>query len=225
MNEYLLLVFACVSFVGTHFLMSHSWRAAMVRRLGANGFLLAYSAISLALFVWMVIEFGRAPKAEMFWPVGDIIWAVASVITLLAAILFAGSFVKNPSLPGMPDAMAAQMPSGVFRVTRHPMMWGFALWAMAHILVAPRNDNFIFSGSILFLALAGARAQEIKKLKMTGVVWEAWLRRTSFALQLTALPRVGAGPWVAGIAIWLLATWSHPFWGVGGAGIFRWLEL
>ncbi|MVZ96888.1 MFS transporter [Sphingorhabdus sp. IMCC26285] len=225
MNEYLLLVFACVSFVGTHFLMSHPWRATLVRGFGANGFLLAYSAVSLALFVWMVIEFGRAPKADLFWPVSDIIWAVASVLTLLAAILFAGSFIRNPSLPGMPDAMAAQTPSGVFKVTRHPMMWGFALWAMAHILVAPRTDNFIFSGSILFLALVGSKGQEIKKLKLTGVEWEAWLRRTHFWPRLSALLSVGLGPWIAGVVLWLAATWSHPYMGVAGAGIFRWLAV
>lgn len=225
MIEYLMLVLASLAFVGTHFLMSHSLRATMVRALGANGFLLAYSAISLALFIWMVVEFGRAPKAVMFWSSGDAVWAVASVITLLAAILFAGSFVRNPSFPGVPDVLAAQMPSGVFKVTRHPMMWGFALWATAHMLVAPRTDNFIFSGSILFLALAGAKAQEIKKLKLTGVEWEAWLRRTHFWPRLTALPSVGLGPWIAGIVLWLVATWSHPYMGVAGAGVFRWLAL
>jgi uncharacterized membrane protein len=220
-----MLSLACLAFVGSHFLMSHPLRRQMVWRLGNGGFALVYSAISLALFYWMIAEFGRAPKGDVLWPVGDVLWAAASGLTLLAAILFTGSFVRNPSFPGMPDAMAAQQPFGVFRVTRHPMMWGFALWGIAHILIAPRFDNFIFAGSIIFLALVGARAQEVKKAKLVGVEWDAWLRKTNFGLQLTSLLRVGFGPWVAGLLLWAAATWAHPYLGVAGAGLFRWFSL
>jgi uncharacterized membrane protein len=220
-----MLSLACLAFVGSHFLMSHPLRRQMVWRLGNGGFALVYSAISLALFYWMIAEFGRAPKGDVLWPVGDVLWGVASAVTLLAAILFTGSFVRNPSFPGMPDAMAAQQPFGVFRVTRHPMMWGFALWGVAHILVAPRADNFVFVGSIIFLALVGAKAQERKKARLVGVEWDAWLRKTHFGLHLAALSRVGLGPWFAGLLLWAAATWAHPYLGVAGAGLFRWFSL
>lgn len=225
MGDYLTLVAASLSFVGSHFLMSHQLRAALVRRFGANGFMLAYSVVSLVTFVWMIFEFGRAPKAESFWPVGDVVWIAASLLTLVSAVLFSGSFIRNPSLPGVPDALAAQAPSGVFKVTRHPMMWGFALWGIAHILVAPRVDNFIFAGSLVFLALVGSKAQEIKKRNIKGGQWDAWLRRTHFMVRPGALPKVGVGPWIAGTLIWAAATWAHPYWGVAGAGVFRWVGV
>lgn len=225
MDDYLALIAASLSFVGSHFLMSHPLRTSLVRRFGANGFMVVYSAISLITFAWMIIAFGRAPKADGLWPVGDIVWVAASVLTLIAAVLFAGSFIRNPSLPGVPDALAAQSPSGVFKATRHPMMWGFALWGVGHILVAPRIDNFIFSGSIVFLALAGSKAQEIKKRNLMGGQWAKWLRRTHFFVRPVALLRAGIGPWGAGILIWIIATWAHPYWGVGGAGLFRWFDL
>lgn len=225
MDDYLALVAASISFVGSHFLMSHPLRAPLVRRLGANGFMAVYSAISLISFVWMIIAFGRAPKADGLWPVGDVVWVAASVLTLMAAVLFAGSFIRNPSLPGVPDALAAQTPSGVFKATRHPMMWGFALWGTAHILVAPRIDNFIFSGSLVFLALVGSKAQEIKKRNLMGGQWAKWLRRTHFIVRPAALLRAGIGPWGAGILTWIIVTWAHPYWGVGGAGLFRWFDL
>ena len=223
--DYLTLIVASLSFVGSHFLMSHPLRATLVGRLGANGFMAVYSAISLLTFGWMIIAFGRAPKADGFWPVGDVVWIVASLLTLLAAVLFAGSFIRNPSLPGVPNALAAQTPSGVFKATRHPMMWGFALWGVGHILVAPRIDNFIFSGSLIFLALVGSKAQEIKKRNLMGGQWAKWLRGTHFFFRPAALLRAGIGPWAAGILIWTIATWAHPFWGVSGAGLFRYLGL
>lgn len=220
-----MLAAACVAFVGSHFLMSHPLRAILVRRFRANGFLLLYSALSLLTFAWMVMEFVRAPKDSDFWPAADAAWIAASVITLIAAVLFTGSFVRNPSLPGMPDAMAAQKPFGVFKATRHPMMWGFALWGVAHILVAPRIDNVLFSGSIIFLALVGAKGQEIKKRKLNGVEWDSWVRRTRFVIRPDGLLRAGWGPWLGGLVLWALATWAHPYWGVAGAGIFRYLNV
>lgn len=225
MSAYLPLAAACAAFVGSHFLMSHPLRAMLVHRLRGNGFALLYSAVSLGLFFWLIIAFMQAPKEDVFWPVGDVLWSIASVLTLIAAVLFSGSFVRNPALPGVPDALAAQEPSGVFKVTRHPMMWGFALWGIGHILVAPRIDSFLFAGSIVFLALAGSKGQEIKKKKLAGVEWDSWLRRTYFWPRLSALPSVGLGPWIAGIVLWLVATWGHPYMGVAGAGLFRWLAL
>lgn len=222
LGDYIALVAASMLFVGSHFLISHPLRASLVGRFGANGFMAVYSVVSLITFVWMIIAFGRVPKADGFWPVGDVVWIVASVLTLVAAVLFAGSFIRNPSLPGVPSALAAQTPSGVFKATRHPMMWGFALWGVGHILVAPRIDNFIFAGSLIFLALAGSKAQEIKKRSLMGGQWAQWLRRTHFVVRPAALLRAGIGPWVAGILIWTIATWAHPYWGVGGAGLFRW---
>lgn len=219
-----MLILASAAFVGTHFLLSHPLRARFVYALKARGFALFYSAVSLATFAWMAAEFRRAPKEAALWPAGDVLWALATIGMLLASILFVGSFVRNPSFPGMPDAMAAQKPFGVYKVTRHPMMWGFALWGVSHILVAARPDNFIFSGAIVFLALVGAKAQEMKKRKLAGVEWDAWLRQTSFGLRLKQIGSIGAGPWVFGIALWLGASWAHEYFGGLPAGVFRWFD-
>lgn len=219
-----MLMLANVAFVGSHFLMSHPMRGNMVKRFGPGGFALIYSAISLASFYWVVVEFLRAPKDAPYWAVTDILWAIASALTLFASVLFVGSLVRNPSLPGASDSLAAQKPLGVFQVTRHPMMWGFALWGIAHILIAPRLDNLIFSGSIIFLALIGSKAQERKKAKIIGVGWGTWLRQTSFFPRVTALGKIGAVTWIIGTILWLAATWGHNFFGVYGAGIFRWIS-
>lgn len=223
MSNYLMLILATVAFVGSHFWMSHSSRTNLVGRFGEGGFIVIYSVVSLALFFWMIVEFGRAPKDAPYWVDGDIIWAVASLLTVLAAVLFVGSLVRNPSLPGASENLAAQKPQGVFRVTRHPMMWGFALWGIAHILVAPRTDNFIFVGGIVFLALAGSKAQERKKARVIGVGWGTWLRQTCFFPRLAALGQIGPVPWVAGVALWGVATWAHQSLGGYPAGLFRWL--
>ena len=229
MDGYASLVAACASFVGTHFLMSHPLRPRLVTGLGNGGFLGFYSLVSLSTFGWMVWSWRQAPASDYYWQPGDLIWAIASLLTLFAAVFFAGSLIGNPALPS-PEVdevegrkLAAKSPTGMFLVTRHPMMWSFALWGVAHILVAPRIDSFIFVGSIIFLALVGARAQETKKERALGTGWVTWESRTSYFPRLSQLSRIGWRLWVAGIAMWLTVTWAHNFFGPYSAGLFRWL--
>ena len=50
----------------------------------------------------------------------------------LGSILFVGSFVGNPALPTRARAAATSASrAACSRITRHPMMWGFALWAVS----------------------------------------------------------------------------------------------
>jgi uncharacterized membrane protein len=227
MDGFASLATACATFIGTHFLMSHPLRKGMISRLGNGGFLGVYSLVSFATFGWMIWAFWQTPAGSDYWLVSDSIWILASLLTLLAAVFFCGSMIGNPALPN-PDAdatiaLAAKSPSGMFLVTRHPMMWSFALWGIAHILIAPRMANLIFVGSIIFLALVGAKAQDAKKAATMGAGWVSWQQRTSYWPRLSQLGRIGWPLWGAGIAVWLAATWAHNFFGAYGAGLFRWL--
>lgn len=227
MQGYASLLSASALFVGSHFIMSHTLRARMVSAFGAGGFLGVYSLVSAATLGWMIWTLRQAPRSEYLWFPNDGIWAVASLLTLLAAIFYCGSMVGNPALPN-PDAaaskaLAAKVPTGMFLVTRHPMMWSFALWGVAHILVAPRIDSLIFVGSIIFLALAGAKAQESKKAAQLGDDWLGWQARTSFVPRLSQLPKIGYRLWLIGLLVWLAATWAHNFFGAYNAGLYRWL--
>jgi uncharacterized membrane protein len=226
MDEQLaILVAASLAFVGTHFTLSHPFRAGLVKRLGEQGFMGLYSLVALATFVWMVLAFRALPMAQApLWNgTGDLAWALASVLMLVASVLFTGSFQGNPALPGPHgQELASKAPHGVFKVTRHPMMWSFALWSAAHVLVSPTPRVLVLTGAVAFLALVGSRLQDRKKILTMGPAWEGWERQTSFLPRLTALPGVGLVPWLGGLALWIGASWLH-LWLVGmPAGIWRW---
>jgi uncharacterized membrane protein len=224
MDGYASLLAACVLFVGTHFIMSHPARARLVNALGAKGFQGFYSLVSLITLGWMIRVYRQAPTSEMMWAPTDVIWVIASLLTVLASALFLGSFFGNPVLATPSDeTLAKQEPTGALRVTRHPMMWGFALWGVGHIMVAPRTDAVIFVGSIIFLALVGAAGQDKKKAALGGNGWQQWVSRTSYWPRLSKLGGIGIRVWLAAIGFWLFATWAHNFFGAYGAGIFRWL--
>ncbi|HEX9805260.1 MAG TPA: NnrU family protein, partial [Alteraurantiacibacter sp.] len=141
------LLAASIAFVGSHFAMSHPLRAPMVRALGEKGFLGVYSLVSLATFAWMIWEFRNSPsRMEPVWSGYDeVSWTIASLLTIVALVLLLGSFRGNPALPH-PDEKPKfeREPRGVFRVTRHPMMWAFGLWGIAHILIMPTGRTLIF---------------------------------------------------------------------------------
>lgn len=220
------LLAATIAFVGTHFAMSHPLREPMVRMLGEKGFLGIYSLVSLAAFAWMIIAFIAAPpgQTELWDGSGPVIWAIASLLTLLALILFLGSLIGNPALPDTPEEkVVARKPDGIFRVTRHPMMWGFALWAIAHMLVMPDARMLIFAGGFAVLALLGAHLQDRKKEFLMPQAWPGWEAQTSYWPQLGQFVRIGPALWIAGIAVWLAATWAHLWLGAIAAGVWRWL--
>lgn len=217
------LTAASIAFVGTHFLLSHPLRAPLVARIGEGPFLGLYSLVALATFGWMVLAFRAAPAPDLSGS-GDVGWIVASVLTVLALVLFLGSLRGNPALPspGKPRAMPGA-PRGVFAVTRHPMMWGFALWAIAHAILWWSWRTTIVALAILVLALVGARLQDGKKERLLGPAWAEWEARTSYWPRWSHLPSAGLGQWLLALALWLAVTWAHvPTAGIP-AGLWRWL--
>ena len=216
------LTLAGITFVGTHFAMSHPLRAAMVARLGEGGFAILYSLVSLVAFASMAFAFSRAhADADYRWNVGDAGWVVGSLLMWAGSILFVGSLRRNPAFPTAGRTVERIGPAtGVFAITRHPMMWGFAAWSMTHALVAPTSANLILSSAIAILALGGAAGQDIKKSRLIGEAWRDWQARTSFVPFGRGLASPGAFALIGGTLLFLLATYAH---GAIGAGPWRWL--
>ena len=225
-QEYAQLVAAALAFVGSHFALSHPLRAGLVKQLGPGGFQGLYSVIALATLVWMVFAFRAIPpQSGLLWNgTATPLWIIASLLMLAASVLLVGSFAGNPALP-QPNAKALAMhrPKGVFKITRHPMMWSFALWGAAHVLVSPAVRVMILSGAIGFLALMGARMQDRKKEVLMGSAWSLWAHRTSYWPQLSGFTSAGAIPWLGGTALWLAATWAHMAVIGIPAGLWRWI--
>jgi len=225
MDPLLSLILACAVFVGSHFAMSHPLRAPMVRVLGANGFQGVYSLVSLAAFVWIYFAFKAVAPIVPLWPgFNDVSWAVASVLTQVAMVLLAGSFAGNPALPApSAEAAARSEPKGVFRVTRHPMMWAIGLWALAHLIAAPTSRTLVVASAMGLLALLGAHLQDRKKERLMGEAWAGWEARTSYWPRLGVLLSVGWTWWVIGAVLWLAFSYAHIHAAGWAAGVWRWV--
>lgn len=212
-----LFVVLLAAFVLTHIGMATPpVRDGLVARVGEKGFQAIYGIVSLALLVGAVTVY-RGLEPRILWVAPTGVWHVATLVMLIAAILFVGSVTPaNKALAGVP---ASDRPaSGVLRITRHPMMWAFGLWAIVHATLSGSLPTVILAAGIGALALLGAAHQDSKKRRLMGPVWERYERETSYwplGAQLS-----GRQPWsalwpgvvpvVGGVLLWALLTFVHP---------------
>ena len=212
------LFLSAIAFVGLHFLLSHPLRAPLVAKLGAKGFQGLYSAVALITFGLMIYFYRLLGREPQVWNLGEWVWPVGAILMWLGSILVVGSFLGNPALPGA-RLDRGKAPQGVFAITRHPMMWGFALWAAVHFAVMGTVKALVFDGAIFFLAIVGSIGQDAKKQKLMGERFHEWAAQTAFVPFTRGLAWPGTAAFIGGTLLFLVATWLHPF----PVGIWRWI--
>ena len=188
-----------------------------------------YALVAFATLGWLAHVYQASPATAPLWAVGEGIWGPVTLVMLVASILLMGSLLGNPALPGPPQAAAPVAARGVFSITRHPMMWAFALWGLCHIAVYPIAANIVVAVAIIILALVGAALQDRKKEALQPAVWRDWESKTSYwpfaAITAGRAKFGGFRPHdiAGGVVIWLAATWAHiPLAGIA-AGAWRWI--
>ena len=211
------LFFSAIAFLGTHFLLSHPLRGLLVRSVGEGPFRGIYSLVALLTFGAMIYFYQVIGREPPLWDAGEAGWIAATILMWIGSILFVGSFVGNPALPGARGPVGG--PKGVFSITRHPMMWGFALWAIVHLTVIAMPKALVFDGSIILLALAGAALQDRKKAGLMGEAWHEWTAQTAFIPFSRGVANPGMVALIGGTLLFFVATWAHPT----PAGFWRWL--
>lgn len=212
------LFFSAIAFVATHFLLSHPLRAPLVRMIGVGPFQIVYSLVALVTFGSMIYYYGAIGREPQLWVAGEVSWLTASLLMWFGSILFVGSFIRNPALPGA-RVERGRAPHGVFEITRHPMMWGFALWAIVHLMVVGTPKALVFDGAILLLAIGGSSAQDSKKRKIMGERWHEWAAQTAFIPFSRGVANPGLVAMLGGTLLFFVATWAHPV----PAGFWRWI--
>lgn len=214
MTDLGLLIVAISLFLGGHELLSHPLRAPLVGAVGEKVYALIYAIVAFGSLGWAGHLWRAIPPDRLWWAPVWVQW-LAVVAMLCAAILLVGSVTSpNPALMGMP---AGGSPRGVQRITRHPMMWSFAIWAIVHITNSADSRTIVLASGILTLALFGSWMQDGKKraalsgygdhMAATGFVpFGAQLRgRQPWS---AANPGLVAG--IGGLVLWGILLWAHP---------------
>jgi len=155
-----MLVLATVAFLATHFVSSTPLRPAIVAAIGEWPYRGLYSAVAFATLGWMIWAYAAAPREPVFSGVK----VVALVLMPIAFVLLACGFSRNPTIVGADRLLKSDEPArGIIRVTRHPIMWAFILWAAAHLLARGDVKSLILFGAMLLLAALGSVSLDRRK--------------------------------------------------------------
>jgi len=176
------LLVAAVFFVGTHIgIGATPLRAELIERIGLGRYRLLYSLVALVALGWLVVAYRAAPYLPL-WPAGTGARLLALAAMLPALLLLVTAVMQpNPTAAGQEvDPDAPEPARGMLRVTRHPMMWGIAIWAGAHLLANPDLASVVFFGALLALALGGAAALDHRLTRANRPGWGVFVQRTSF---------------------------------------------
>ncbi|MBI1776812.1 MAG: NnrU family protein [Proteobacteria bacterium] len=192
-------------------------RWVVARRIGEDGFRILFSALSAIGLVWLARTYGAASTHETFYGLRVVetwmLWVPALVMPV-ALFFFVGAVtMRNPTAVGAAGALAQPEPArGVLRITRHPMLWAFALWAGAHLLANGDLASSLFFASIILTAVAGMFSIDRKRARTGGADWQRFEAVTSI-LPFAAI-RAGRNRLVASEIGWWRVALAAALWGV-----------
>lgn len=212
------LLIAAAAFLAAHYVSSTPLRARLILALGNNGYLVLYSAAAVATLVPMIWAYYRAPFIGLWYVPG--LRYVPLIVMPVAMVLIAASLMaRNPTLVGQERLLRTDQPArGILRITRHPMMWGIALWAASHILARGDAASVVFFGGFFVLALSGTALIDRRKATL-GADWQRFAEATSnvpFAAiaggrNQLRLAEIGWMRLLGGIALYVVALLSHSY--------------
>lgn len=193
-------------FGGTHIgLATRRIRAPLVGRLGERGFQTLFSLIAALTFSALVYTFatyrGQGAPGPALFQFEALRWLLVGAIGA-GVVLTAGALAAYPGSPMSFSTASVRPPRGIERLSRHSFFAGVALFALAHVLLAPYLVDAVFFAGLALLATVGAHHQDTKLRARFGPPYDEYLRATSFvpfAAVASGRQRVvwGELPWVA----------------------------
>lgn len=162
-------------------------RTRIVAAIGEGPYRGLFSLASLALLAWLVAGYHDLrqdlfdPLNEMMWvPPVWLHWPAYALIAAGFVIGVAGLLTKSPTAAFFENALNDAEPArAVLRITRHPFLWGVALWALGHLLLNGERFAVMLFGALGAMALYGSRSIDRKRAAANPEGWARFAAATS----------------------------------------------
>ncbi len=154
------LLVAAFVWMAMHLVVSGTQlRAWIVKAIGEGAFRAAFSLASAASLAWLIWSYVAAGPLQSLWVTPRWVIVLCMLLMLPALVLFVGSVTTpNPTMVAGQRALKAEHPAhGILRVTRHPMLWSFAIWAGVHLVMIGTLSATVFFGAFLIVASQACR--------------------------------------------------------------------
>jgi uncharacterized membrane protein len=190
-------------------------RGAVARPLGEGAFQGVFSVLTAGALVALIWAFRHAPLQPLWTLPAPYYWVLAALMLPAFLLLVASVSGANPTLAG--QTLESTGPRGVTRITRHPMLWSFALWAAVHVLGNGDFASLLFFGTFGVTAIVGMPSIDAKIAARDPETWDRLSGTTSilpFGAIAAGRNRFAPGEipwwvWLSGIALWALMLHFH----------------
>ena len=187
-------------------------RNRLIAVLGRRGYLLGYSLLSLGLITWVIIAATNAPYVGLWPPQAWHTFVPLVAVPFGAWLLLAGLTQPNPLSIAIRRTDSHQL-GGIVSVTRHPVLWGFLLWAASHLVANGDLVSVILFGGLSLLALAGFGLADARARRRLGTArWSELASSTSivpFSAVIAGRARLALG-WrdlITAVTVLAVTTW------------------
>ena len=219
------LIAAALFFVLLHLLVSGTrLRDTLTERIGQGAYMGLFALASVAGLVWLGLAFAQGRDQawnSAYWALTPLTRHLQIGLQLLAMLLIVpGLATPNPASVRQEGALERpDVVKGMLRITRHPFLWGVAVWAAGHLLVNGDRASILLFGSLLALALFGTASIDAKRRRALGATYEAFVAKTSnlpFAAilggrQTLSLAEIGWWRPLLAVAVWAALLFGHPY--------------
>ena len=217
------LIAAVAFFVLIHLLVSGTrLRDVLTARIGQNAYMGLFSLASLGGLIWVGLAYASArTTSASLWDLSTGLRHGQVALQLLAMLLIVvGLLTPNPTSVRQEGALdRPDVVKGMLRITRHPFLWGVAIWAAGHLMVNGDLGSLVLFGSLLVLALLGGRSIDAKRRRVLGPAYDGFAAQTSnipfgaivSGRQSLKLGEIGVWRIGAALLVWTALAFAHPY--------------
>ena len=180
-----MLYAAAAVFLGIHLLVSGTRvRDAITGTIGEGPYMGLFSLASVGAIVWLAIAYNAAQRTgadAVVYNLGPGARHLAIPTVALAFFLgIQGLLLPNPTSIRQEGAATREGTiRGVLRITRHPFLWGVAIWSAFHLAANGDLASVIMFGTFLVLSVLGTFSIDAKRKRKMGAAWDAFAAKTS----------------------------------------------
>jgi uncharacterized membrane protein len=175
------LIAAAAFFLAIHFGISGTkLRDQLVRIVGEKAFRGVFALTSIVGLLWLIRAYSRAPYVALWGRLTALEPLAAPLVLGAVALVVIGISTPNPTAVGGESQLTREVQArGIMRITRHPFLWGTALWAFVHFVINGNLASSIVFGSLFVLSIAGTRSIDAKRRRAFGERWQHFAQQTS----------------------------------------------
>lgn len=177
---------SAIAFLGIHLFSARMrLRDLVTNAIGETAYIVVFSVVSAGVLLWLYVAYNAATVSaenRVLYDLGPWVKDAAIPVVLFAFLIGVPGLLlrKSPTRIGYQNiAPSPNSVTGIIAVTRHPFLWGFAIWSAFHLAANGNEASVILFGSLFVLSLFGTVSIDAKRKRKLGADWDAFATHTS----------------------------------------------